>query len=1253
MEHITKLTRINYHRQQHLTVFLREYLHLTGTKRMCLEGGCGTCVVAVKRKNIVTEEDETVAVNSCLVSIFSTYGWEIYTIEGLGTYDCPSNLQSVITKFHGTQCGYCTPGMIMNMHALKETKQDLTMEEVENSFGGNICRCTGYRSILAAFKSVCKDASQDLLNKCGDIEDLPTCPKKIRNGNCSLNTNKPFYYKLDGPSWIKVTTVNELLQVIKAFHPVKNGNVNSYMIVAGNTARGVYKRATTYNVYVDIQDVSELKNHLLLKTGLVIGANMTLSRVIMLFNELSEQKPKLRYLKKVAEHIDLVANVPVRNIGTLAGNLMIKHEYKEFPSDIFLVLETVNAVIQIVDLNEKETSVTPVEFLKTDMENKIIRKIFLPFLTESHFFDSFKIMRRAQNTHASINAAFLLKLSEQHTVDECNIVMGCLDSKIHATDAEKYLIGKKIFTNEVMQQAFKILGEELAPGYDLINPKSQFIKKCAISLFYKYILSIAPKEILSAKIYTGRYKLKRPVSKGTQIYESIKEMYPLSYPVAKKEALHQTTGEAEYISDMPDLPGQLYAAFVVAKTEPLSRILKIHKEKALEHDGVIAFFDKTDIPGRNTFTPLGSNLFPTDPVEEELFCSGVVQYHFQPIGVVVATSRELAEKAADLIEVDYQKEGQPEFETREILRKNKMNRVKQDMVHQAKYRGRDVAKVVKGTWDMGWQSHFYMETQCCNVVYKENGLDIWSSTQWMDLNQFAASVVLNIPSNMINVHVKRVGGAFGGKITRNAQISTAAALAAVKIKKPVKMWLPLEQNFAIVGKRHAISSDYEIAIGKDGKIQYLNNDFYVNHGLGGNEDVIPLTLEIMQEGPYNGDIFNINAKTVRSDMQSAAYVRGPGSVEGLGMLESILDHGASVINMDPLEFRIKNLTDRKIIEYMNDFLEWADIRKRKQEIYEFNEKNLWNKKGMSVVPMVFAVELYNNYGVMVTIYHADGSVAISHGGVEIGQGVNTKAIQACAYKLGIPMEKISVKPSNNVIGANSGATGNSLTSEGICWGVGKACDILLERMKPIKEKLKDPKWEDLVTESHKNSINLVAQSMYSPVCPDLNRYKVYAVCAAEIELDVLTGLHQVTRVDILEDVGDSMNPEIDIGQIEGAFVMGMGYFTTEKVVVGENGEILSNRTWNYTPPGAKDIPIDFRIKLPGKNPNPVGVLKSKAVGEPALCLAVTVPLAIRNAASTVRTYFDKSSSSWYPINGPSDVENTFINCSHNYQMYTL
>ncbi|KAJ8952856.1 hypothetical protein NQ314_007462 [Rhamnusium bicolor] len=209
-------------------------------------------------------------------------------------------------------------------------------------------------------------------------------------------------------------------------------------------------------------------------------------------------------------------------------------------------------------------------------------------------------------------------------------------------------------------------------------------------------------------------------------------------------------------------------------------------------------------------------------------------------------------------------------------------------------------------------------------------------------------------------------------------------------------------------------------------------------------------------------------------------------------------------------------------------------------------------------------------------------------------------------------------------------------------------------MKPIRDKMVNPTWEDLVNKSFTSNILMTASALYSQDEPGIQEYLIYGVCATEVEVDILTGQQQILQVDIVEDTGDSMSPLIDIGQVIIIFfIAGIGYYTTEELIFNEDGKLLTNRTWNYRPSGAKDIPINFRIKFPKNNPNPVGILRSKAVAEPPICLSCALPLAIRNAVASARTEADATQPKWYPFNGPSTVENTLLNCLNNYKQYVL
>ncbi|XP_030746527.1 xanthine dehydrogenase-like isoform X2 [Sitophilus oryzae] len=1140
--------------------------------------------------------------------------------------------------------------MVMNMYALLESGPK-TQAQIENSFGGNLCRCTGYRPILTAFKTLASDA--DPKNKIEDIEDAKPCKKSKCVDVCTRNCKKaPVYFELGESKWIKVYTLSDLLNTLKTV------GSKTYQLVGGNTARGVYWPNSFPEVNIDITSVGELTSSSVSDDSVILGANCSLTFTIQKFQEIASQKAQFSYLSKMADHIDLVAHVPVRNIGTIAGNLMTKHQHQEFPSDIFLILETADATLVIVDLEGNTTMVSPQDFLKLDMNKKVMKQIILnAYDSNIYSYTSYKIMPRAQNAHAMVNAGFLLRFvpySIPKKVQTARIVYGGINPNfVHAKNAETVLKGKAIFDNSTLQAAFKALDAEIVPDWVLPDPKPEFRKQLAINLFYKYVLSIAPTTLLSLKNRSGGTILSRSVSKGTQQIYSNQSLYPLTQPMIKLEALAQTSGQAKYVLDIPDLPNQLHAILVQAKKVPGSTITSIDTQVALAQPGVVAFFSAKDIPGVNSFAV--PNCFQN--IVEEVFCSGTVKYYSQPVGILVAVDHETATIAANLVKISVTapKEA-PYINIRDVLSRNATSRVNHKTSFIPKGKGTDIKKVIKGETYVGGQYHFHMETQTCLVVPTEDGLNVFASTQWMDQVQGAISQVLNMPSQKISVIVRRLGGGFGAKVSRSALIASAAALAASKLNKPVRIWMNFNDNMDIIGKRFPCLCQYEVGVNSSGNIQYLKADIYSDVGVGGNESIELLIVGQFQNC-YIGDYFGYDTYYVTTDNPANCFTRAPGNCEAVTCIESIMDHIAHELKLDPVSVRQANLDSKNntiLLNICKEIDQTDDIQARKSNITLYNQANRWKKKGLSLVPMRWDMDVVVSHMTLVSIYHLDGGVAVTHGGVEMGQGVNTKVAQVCAYKFGIPMEQVSVKPSYNVITPNNFPSGASLTSEGVVFALLKACDVLLDRIKPIKDKNPNASWKELIQLCYAANVNLSSNGFYAPTLPDVHNYPIFGCCALEVEVDILTGNHQVTRVDVIEDVGQSMSPLIDIGQLEGALVMGMGYQSTEELIYDtKTGRLTNDRTWNYKPFGAKDIPIDFRVKFPNNTFNPVGVLKSKAIAEPPLCLTVSLALAIRLAVGNARRDANATASTWYPIDGPSTVENTLLNTLNNYTQYTL
>lgn len=341
-------------------------------------------------------------------------------------------------------------------------------------------------------------------------------------------------------------------------------------------------------------------------------------------------------------------------------------------------------------------------------------------------------------------------------------------------------------------------------------------------------------------------------------------------------------------------------------------------------------------------------------------------------------------------------------------------------------------------------------------------------------------------------------------------------------------------------------------------------------------------------------------------------------------------------------------------QLINTVKQTSDYDIRVTQIENFNSENRWKKRGISLTPIKWGVGWTGAYyNCMISIYAKDGSLSINHGGVEMGQGIHTKVAQACAYELNVPIETISIKTADSFVNLNGMTTGGSITSELVSQACIECCKIILNRLEPVRKLLPAGyTWVELIQKAFSMGVDLAARYWICPQTEYPFEYCVYGACVTEAELDVLTGETQIIRSDILYDGGKCTNPEIDLGQAEGAFVMGMGFWLTEKIKYDPNtGLLLTNGTWEYKPPSSKDIPIDFRISFLKNNPNPMGVLGSKAIGEPPLCLSPSVAFAVKRAIEAARKEAGKDE--FFPLNSPATVDSIQQLCLVNYRQFKL
>ncbi|KAI8507313.1 hypothetical protein Bbelb_146930 [Branchiostoma belcheri] len=1203
-----------------LNEWLRSQRGLTGTKVMCREGGCGCCVVMVTHPDPTNGGACSYTLNSCLCPLCSVDGWSITTVEGLGGQKAGFHpIQRRLADFNGSQCGYCSPGMVLNMYGLLNKKPQPSQQEVENHFDGHICRCTGYRPILDAMKSFAADADPEK-GGCIDIEDLDKHPCPSAGGTCNgasangVNGTSagPLRCRQNGISWYRPSSLGELYGLLEQH------SQDRYKLVCGNTAAGVYKNDGPHTCLIDIKAVSDLYNC---------------------------------------------------QVGSWAGNLMIKHAHPEFPSDVFTIMEAVGAKVTLGHRDESQTMALS-EFLSTTMNGKVIRSLEIPPGKLEDVFRTYKVASRSQNAHAYVNAGFRMTLDRQSdatVVTKPSIVFGGVNkTMVHASATEDFLVGKKITDAETLRGALAVLEAELVPD-DSAFQTPQYTKQLAMGLFYKaysifmFYLSAVGKESLTEKVRSAADSLVRPVSRAEQHFQNRESEWPLRQPMPKTSARVQASGEAIYINDMPAMPGEVYAALVTSSVANC-KLGNLDFSQAMEMPGAVAYVTAGDIKGENCYS-----LSPQPAAE--IFSSDELLYAGQPVALVIADTQARAYAMANAVQVTYTDLKPPILTIQDAIAAQSFHPIVKEVV-KGDPKGALAAAPhrISGEASCGSQYHFHMETQVCRCTPTEDGMDVQSATQSMDKIQAVIAQATGIAAHRVYVSVKRLGGGFGGKGLGSMLPAAACAVAAQNLNRTVRLSMPLDANMEAMSKRAPYLIKYEVGFDDEGRLLAVVYNLYEDSGCSVQISLVS-GVSVAADNVYYCPCWQYTGQTCKTNTAPTTFTRAPGFVAVHFFMEHIIEHVAKILNKDPTDIRRINmfengqttltgltLSDCNITQQWEDLLTSAQVKQRQQEIEVFNKEHRWKKRGLSVVPCRYAAfPCFFRFTVFVAIYHTDGSVVITHGGIEMGQGIDTKVMQVAAATLGVPMEMIHVMSTNSLTSPNSADSGGSVTSELNCQGVLECCRRLNERINPIRQEMGGaPKWTELINTCHSKGVDLSEKYMeHDPLPVPRPAYNIFGVTCTEVELDVLTGEREITRSDILFDCGESMNPDLDVGQVEGAFVFGLGYWLTEKCVYDkETGRLLTNGTWEYKPPTSKDIPADLRVTLLPNSSNQFSVIRSKAVSEPPLLMSCSAVFALRQAIQSARDDCGHGDD-FFPLNGPATVETCHQSCLVDPSNFTL
>tara|TARA_B100001029_G_scaffold176738_1_gene180184 strand:- start:160 stop:2469 length:2310 start_codon:yes stop_codon:yes gene_type:complete len=725
-------------------------------------------------------------------------------------------------------------------------------------------------------------------------------------------------------------------------------------------------------------------------------------------------------------------------------------------------------------------------------------------------------------------------------------------------------------------------------------------------------------------------------------------------------AIKHVNGFAEYTDDIKEPPGTLFGAIGWSK-KAKAIIKKINLDKVKKSEGVIAVINYLDIPGRNDVGPV----FDGDPI----FSRREVEFYGQPLFAVAARTTELARKAVLKAKVSY-KELKPIVSIEEALKKNNLlfdvKKIKRGNASKAISKSKNL---LKGNFTTGSQEHFYLEGQVAFTIPKEDDeLLVYSSTQHPSETQQIISKMLKQKSNSVTVLVRRIGGGFGGKET-NFMTASICALLSHKTKCPVKLKLDRDDDIIITGKRHEFKSYYEVGFDDNGVIDGVKIKLASKCGMSPD-----LSLAINERALLHIDnayyLKNIEVENYlcKTNTSTSTAFRGFGGNQGMMAMENIIDNISRTLKKDPYDVRKlnfyqknkKNIThygmkieDNVINEIFNRLVKKSNYKKRYEKIKDYNSKNNFKKKGIAITPVKFGISFttihLNQAGALVHIY-TDGSIYLNHGGIEMGQGTHTKIAQLVAHSFGLPYEKVQISSTNTSKVPNTSASAASSTTDLNGAAALNAVSKLkknLEKFIKLKYKIfdnKNPiykdgyiafgnrsfKFEKIVQEAYLNRISLSSSGFYSTPKIKFNKkkftgrpfyYFCYGAAVSEVIIDTLTGENVLERVDIVHDAGNTINPSLELGQIEGGFIQGQGWLTMEEVKWKNNGEITTFSPSTYKIPAVSDIPKEFNVEIfkDGNNKENV-VNKSKTTGEPPLMLAMSVFFAIKDAISSVVNY---------------------------------
>lgn len=1193
----------------------------------------------------------------------------------------------------------------MSMYALLRNHPQPTLDQLTDALGGNLCRCTGYRPIIDACKTFCRasgccqskengvccldqgingsaefqegdETSPELFSEkefqpLDPTQELIFPPELMRIAEKQLPKTRVFYG--NRMTWISPVTLEELVEA-KFKYP-------GAPIVMGYTSVGpeVKFKGVFHPIIISPDRIEELSIINQTGDGLTLGAGLSLDQVKDILTDVVQKLPEetTQTYRALLKHLRTLAGSQIRNMASLGGHIVSRH----LDSDLNPLLAVGNCTLNLLSKDGKRQIPLSEQFLRkcpdSDLKpQEVLVSVNIPCSRKWEFVSAFRQAQRQQNALAIVNSGMRVLFREGGgVIKELSILYGGVGpTTIGAKNSCQKLIGRP-WNEETLDTACRLVLDEVTLAGSAPGGKVEFKRTLIISFLFKFYLEVLQglkrEDPGHYPSLTNNYEsaLEDLHSKHhwrTLTHQNVDPMQlpqdPIGRPIMHLSGIKHATGEAIYCDDMPAVDRELFLTFVTS-SRAHAKIVSIDLSEALSLPGVVDIITADHLQDATTFGT--ETLLATDKVH----CVG------QLVCAVIADSETRAKQAAKHVKVVY-RDLEPLILTIEeaIQHKSFFESERKLECGNVDEAFKIADQILEGEIHIGGQEHFYMETQSMLVVPKgEDGeIDIYVSTQFPKYIQDIVAATLKLSVNKVMCHVRRVGGAFGGKVGKTSIMAAITAFAASKHGRAVRCTLERGEDMLITGGRHPYLGKYKAGFMRDGRIVALDVEHYCNGGSSLDESLWVIEMGLLKmDNAYKFPNLRCRGWACRTNLPSNTALRGFGFPQAGLVTEACVTEVAIRCGLSPEQVRTINMykqidnthykqefSAKTLFECWRECMAKCSYSERKTAVGKFNAENSWKKRGMAVIPLKFPVGVgsvaMGQAAALVHIY-LDGSALVSHGGIEMGQGVHTKMIQVVSRELKMPMSSVHLRETSTETVPNTNASGGSVVADLNGLAVKDACQTLLKRLEPIISKNPQGTWKDWAQTAFDQSISLSAVGYFRGYESNINwekgeghpfEYFVYGAACSEVEIDCLTGDHKNIRTDIVMDVGHSINPALDIGQVEGAFIQGMGLYTIEELSYSPQGILYSRGPNQYKIPAIFDIPTEMHISFLPPSEHSNTLYSSKGLGESGVFLGCSVFFAIHDAVRAARQ--ERGISGPWKLTSPLTPEKIRMACEDKF-----